>query len=160
MIGLLAERYFSNSRTATQDRPYVFFQSTSLEPLAVGSKPVFSFILANSGQAEAEGEITDFTYYFAVGNKPQTFRYQGTKSLKFRLVPTERWTGQFRPDLDMTQDKLNALDTGQARLLFYGKMDYRSVGDSDWKYSQPWCRIYDPTFSNRLAICPDDTKIE
>ena len=142
-----------------RDRPHVFFKMTKLsKPLTVGEKTTVEFILANSGQMEATGFISDVTYYFDVDPPEDSFEHQKSEPVSFSLSPTAEWNGQLRFPFVLTEEKLMAITNGRARLYFFAKGEYKD--SQDRVYPLPFCRMYDPDMPGNLIICSNQGTFE
>jgi hypothetical protein len=136
-------------------RPYVVFASAQLVVPSDRDKPIHvTFDLKNNGQSEAVGSFKDFTYYFSTQPEQREFSYQQSKPVTFSLAPAEQWRGYFLPSFVLSTEKLEALNSGSARLFVYAKGEYRDVAGNS--YQLPFARMYHPTVAGNLAICPDD----
>ena len=132
-------------------RPYVVFASTELVLPPDRSQPIqVVFDLKNTGQGEAVGTLRDFTYYFSTNPEQREFAYQHTKATSFSLAPTEQWRGHFLPPFILSSQKLEALNSGSARLFIYARGEYR---DANGKlYNLPFARTYHPSVAGHLAM--------
>jgi hypothetical protein len=167
MLGLLADRYFfqrtgANSETRqhswNEHRPYVFIKECGLKtPLAIGEKIVVQFRLENSGLSEAVVKFWDNTYYF--NNKPfkNAFQYMPFKSSSIYLAPKATGNGEFRFDFSITEEKLKAIQGGEARLYFFSRGEYK--GEDGTVYPFAFCRMYDKDIGGNLIVCPDEIRV-
>ena len=139
----------------TATRPYVILTSTELVMPSDAAKPIQAlFDLKNTGQTNAVGSFTDFTYYFSTQPEQHEFSFQHCEPVPFSLAPSEQWRGYFSPPFVLSPEKLEALNAGKARLFFYAKGEYR---DDDGKtYQFPFARMYHPAVKGHLAVCPDN----
>ncbi|MEO8459654.1 MAG: hypothetical protein ABI451_03920 [Dokdonella sp.] len=136
-------------------RPYVIVASTELVVPQDPSKPIqVNFNLKNSGQTGANGQFTDFTYYFSIKPEQREFSYQSSDATSFSLAPSEQWRGHFFPTFLLSVEKLKALNSGAARLFVYAKGEYHD--SSGKRYSLPFARMYHPSVAGHLAMPPDD----
>lgn len=144
--------------TAEKKRPYVFFRYVSLKkPLLAGEKPVIEFVLANNGQAEANGKLWDNTFFYEIQPFKGAFKYQSSDPVSFSLAPDAVMHGELRFDFIATKEHIEALQSGIARLYFFARGEYR--GEDGTIYSLPFCRRYDKDMSSSLILCPDDIKL-
>jgi hypothetical protein len=138
---------------ATAMRPYVVVVSTELVIPADHTNPVqVVFDLKNTGQTEAVGSMRDFTYYFSVDTTRREFPYQHSEAITFSLAPGEQWRGHFLPPFVLSDEKLQALDAGDARLFVYARGEYRDPAGRVFPF--PFARMYHPIVAGKLAICP------
>jgi hypothetical protein len=143
---------------AARNRPYVFFKLAALKnPLADGEKPVVQIVLANSGQTEAHGKIWDNTFFYEIPPFKSTFNYQPREPINFSLAPGAEMGGELRYDFIMTKEKLEALQSGKARLYFFSRGEYQ--GEDGTVYPLPFCRMYDKGIAGNLIVCADDVII-
>ncbi len=140
---------------STATRPYVIFTGTELVVPSDRSKPVqVTFDLKNTGQTQAIGSFSDFTYYFSTQPKQHEFAYQHSDPISFSLAPAEQWRGYFLTSFLLSPEKLEALNAGKARLFVYAKGEYRDATGKS--YQIPLARMYHPVVAGNLAICPDN----
>ncbi|MEY2520904.1 MAG: hypothetical protein QOF24_2663 [Verrucomicrobiota bacterium] len=162
MLALLADRYFfqSKAKITAETRPHVFFKATALvKPLTPGIPPTVKFIIANSGQTEAKGATTDITFYFSTNPKDRSFHFnKDSAPMPFTLAPTEQWHGEFRPHLVFNPTQVQGLNDGQVRLFVSARLRYSDIDGKE--YSSPMCRMYDPTVSGFLIVCPSDIEFK
>jgi hypothetical protein len=149
-------KMFSPPRAeATAGRPYVVVASTELVIPADHTEPVqVVFDLKNTGQTEAVGTLRDFTYYFSTDAAQREFAYQHSESIPFSLAPGEQWRGHFLPSFVLSNEKLEALDAGRARLFVYARGEYRDPAGRVFPF--PFARMYHPVVAGKLAISPRD----
>jgi len=148
--------FVSPSAPATaQQRPYVVLAEAQLILPSDRSQPIqVTFDLKNTGQTEAIGSMRDFTYYFSVDPWQREFGFQESQRVGFRLAPNEQWHGYFLPTFVLSEDKLKALNSGEARLFVYARGEYRdSAGNS---FEILFSRMYHQVVRGMLAIVPDD----
>jgi len=136
-------------------QPYVVVATTALVIPPDATKPIqVLFDLKNTGQTGATGQFKDFTYYFSTKPEQREFEHQESEAVSFALAPTGQWRGHFLPAFVLSPEKLNALNSGAARLFVYAKGEYR---DSNGKsYSLPFARMYHPSVAGHLAMPPDN----
>ncbi len=136
-------------------RPYVIFTSTILVRPPNLSQPIqVVFYLKNTGQSEAVGSLRDFTYYFSVNPEQREFPYQHSEAVSFSLAPSEQWSTHYSPQFVLSDEKLEALNAGRARLFIYARGKYKDA--SGRVYNLPFARMYHPSVAGHLAIPPDD----
>jgi hypothetical protein len=141
--------------TAATTRPYVVLADTELVTPVEPDKPVqVRFTLKNTGQTQATGSFTDFTYCFSTHPDQREFAYQPAEPVSFSLAPLEQWSGYFFPTFILSPEKLEALNAGKARLFFYARGEYRDANGKT--YQLPFARIYHPEVAGRLAVSPDN----
>lgn len=139
----------------TATRPYVILADTQLIAPTEPNNPVqIRFALKNTGQTNATGSFTDFTFYFSTHPDQREFAYQHAEPISFSLAPSEQWTGYFFPSFILSPEKLEALNAGQARLFFYARGEYRDANGKT--YQLPFARIYHHSVAGHLAVAPDN----
>jgi hypothetical protein len=140
---------------AAQQRPYVVFAEAQLILPSDRSQPIqVTFDLKNIGQTEAIGSMRDFTYNFSVDPRQKEFGFHESQRVSFRLAPNEQWRGYFLPTFVLSEDKLKALNSGEARLFVYAKGEYRD--SAGIMFEMPFSRMYHQAVRGMLAIVPDD----
>ncbi len=145
----------TNETLAVVTRPYVIVATTQLVLPTDRTRPIqVVFDLKNTGQSEAVGSLKDFTYYFSTHPEQREFAYQHSQATSFSLAPSEQWRGQFLPSFVLSAEKLEALNSGVARLFVYARGEYRDAGGK--VYSLPFSRVYHPLVAGLLAMPPDD----
>jgi hypothetical protein len=121
--------------------------------LVVRGRPVVDFILRNSGDIEATGNLSDVTYYFSLNPSQNSFAYQHSEPVNFTVAPDAEFNGQMRFEFDLTNEKLAALTDGRARLFFFARGEYKDTLERT--YPLPFCRLYDKDIVGNLIFCPD-----
>ena len=124
------------------------------EPLRM----VFGFM--NLGDADAVVTIRDSTYYVSTDPKQTVFKYQPSPPFKIPVeaVPNAIWHAELRYNIKFTPEKLKALKKGDARLLFYARVNYQdSTGE---EHPLPFAEMYDYAMQGNLIAPPDDTQFE
>ena len=149
-------KMFSPPRAeAAAARPYVVVASTELVIPPDHTKPVqVVFDIKNTGQTEAVGSFRDFTYYFSTDGEQREFPYQHSEAITFSLAPGEQWRGHFLPTFVLSDEKLEALEAGRARLFVYARGEYQDPGGRVFPF--PFARMYHPVVAGKLAIAPSD----
>ena len=141
-----------------KDRPRVFFNLTMLKkPLTVGEKAVIQFVLRNNGTKDAHVTFRDNTYYFNVKPFKDNFAYQPYAPTSADIAAGQDINGELRFDWVATKDKLAALESGDAQLLFYARGEY--LDDNGKTYPLPFCRMWDKDINGNLILCPDGVKL-
>ena len=141
--------------SSVAERPYLIFASTELVLPSDRRQPIqVVFDLKNTGQGEAVGSLREFTYYFSTHAEQREFAYQHSEGSSFSLAPSEQWRGHFLPPFVLTKEKLEALNSGSARLFVYARGEYRDA--SGKVFSLSFARVYHPSVAGHLSIPPDD----
>jgi hypothetical protein len=120
-----------------------------------GSGPVtISFGLMNTGNADAVVTIWDRTYFFSTHSEQTEFPFVSSPSEEVQVpaIANAVVRGEMRYEFAMTAEKLDALNAGKARLLFYARGQY--TDESNTVHGLPFSAVYDATFPGNLIAVP------
>jgi hypothetical protein len=132
----------------------LYVETRLILPTKAGEPVRVTFGLINTGNADATFTLKDRTYFFSLDPTQTVFKYQPTPSEEMRIsaIPNAVWRAEMRFDLDLPPDKLEALNTGNARLFFYARGEYRDAAGE--MHSLPFAEMYDASFPGNLIAPP------
>ena len=142
-------------------KPYADIKETTLQPLEAGKGPVVLITIEN-GPVKGTVVFEHVSYQLShlVPEKYLKYNYF-TPPQTFLLEPhggiVGRWAFEY---VKLTQEDIDELNAkpASAELYFFAKAKF--VDESGNKTPIRACWRYDKDFSNHLAICADDVKIE
>jgi hypothetical protein len=126
---------------------------TSLEaPLRV------AFGIINYGQKDAIFRLWDRTYFFATDPSQTVFAYQQTlpEEVRVAAIPNAVWHGEMRFNFQLNQDRIQALNSGAARLFFFARGEYIDEGGDAQRL--PFSAMYDGLFPGKLISPPSEVR--
>jgi len=138
----------------------LFVETRLILPAKDGDPVTIAFGLMNTGNADATFTLKDRTYYFSVDPTQTVFKYQSTppEEMPISAIPNAVWRAEMRFDLRLTPEKLDALNSGKARLFFYACGEYRDA--SGEIHPLPFAEMYDATFPGNLITPPKEIVFE
>lgn len=148
-----------------RERPQVFIKQANLgSPLTPGQAPVLDFKVFNSGPIEARGIFYDITLTLDMLPFTNSLRYKPDKeqvSLPFVLAPLAEGAPTVHFRVGVTDEQIKALESGNARLFFYGRGEYRD--QLGRRYPLPFCVMYVRPENSpvmRMVTCPSNVTVQ
>jgi hypothetical protein len=108
----------------------------------------------NTGNGDAVVTIWDRTYFFSTHPEQAEFPFKSSppEEVQVPAITNAVVRGEMRYAFEMTAEKLDALNTGKARLFFFARGQY--TDESDATHELPFSAMYDATFAGNLVAVP------
>ena len=138
----------------------LFVDKKLILPEKEGDPVRISYGLVNTGNADATVTLRDSTFYFSTNPVQTVFKYQPNlaEEVQVSAIPNAVWRGEMRFNFQLTRDKLEALNSGKARLFFYAHVVCQDVTGKIYRI--PFAEMYDPWFPGNLIAPPKDVVFE